>query len=123
MAARHPASPAGKTLLGNVSAAAWDVSAAGSREGFVRGMSAVAQNAKRARALLQDFVALQHTTIDETRELILEARGLEAIFRASLNTARRRAAAARRGRVAPKTLRSGPSSVRGKSVDEAAESG
>jgi hypothetical protein len=53
-------------------------------------MSAVARNARRARTLLQDMVRANHITIEAARELILEARGLEAIFVASRNTARRR---------------------------------
>jgi len=67
-----------------------DVSAAECRDAFIAGMSCVVRNAKRARVILQDFVALKHATIEDVRSLILEARGLEAIFRASLNTARRR---------------------------------
>jgi hypothetical protein len=70
------------------------VSIADSREAFISGMSVVARDAKGARALLQDFVALGHATIDEARSLILEARALEAIFRGSLKTARSRARAA-----------------------------
>jgi hypothetical protein len=42
------------------------------------------------------MVRANHVTIDAARELILEARGLEAIFVASRNTARRKAARDRR---------------------------
>jgi hypothetical protein len=57
---------------------------------FIVHMSAVARNAGRARTRLQDMVRANHITIEAARELILEARGLEAIFVASRNTARRR---------------------------------
>lgn len=72
-----------------------DVGAAGSREAFITGMSHVARNAKRARTILQDLVALNHVPIETAREPILEAHAFEAIFRACLKTARARRAAAR----------------------------
>ena len=67
-----------------------------SPEQFIVHVSAVARNARRARTLLQDMVRANHITIEAARELILEARGLEAIVVASRNTARRRKA--QRGR-------------------------
>jgi hypothetical protein len=64
-----------------------------SADQFIVHMSAVARNARRARTLLQDMVRANQVPIEAARELILGARGLEAIFVASRNTARRRKAA------------------------------
>ncbi len=66
-------------------------SASSSPEKFIEAMSAVASNAKRARGALVLLVELGNVSIDAARETILEARGLEAIFTASRNTAKRRA--------------------------------
>ncbi|SRR6266540_5290192 len=68
-----------------------DVSASSSPEKFIAGISAVASNAKKARAALILLVELGHLSIEMARESILEARGLEAIFVASRNTAKKRA--------------------------------
>jgi hypothetical protein len=63
-----------------------------SPEQFIVHIEAVARHAKRARALLQDMVQARFVSIYQARQLILEAKALEAIFRASRNTARRRRA-------------------------------
>ena len=63
---------------------------AGSRDAFILHISAAARHAKRTRQILQDLTHLGHVNIDITRELILEARAVEAILTASKNTARRR---------------------------------
>jgi four helix bundle protein len=57
---------------------------------FIAHISAAARHAKRARVLLLRMVELDHLTIEVARQLILEARVLEAILTASRNTARRR---------------------------------
>lgn len=67
-----------------------DVSASRSPEDFIKGMSAVARQAKVALANLQMLLQLNHITIEATRDLIFEARGLRAIFVASCKTARKR---------------------------------
>lgn len=71
------------------------VSTAGSRDEFILLIAPVARSAKRARTLFQALLDLKHTTIEEARSLLLEARALEAIFRPSLSTARKRRKAAR----------------------------
>jgi hypothetical protein len=60
-------------------------------EQFIDRISAVARDAKRARTCLVLLVELNHLSIEAAREPVLEARGLEAIFVASRNTAKRRA--------------------------------
>jgi len=65
-------------------------SVAGSRDSFIVHMSAAARHAKRARHLLHDLTQTHHVDIEHSRELILEARGIEAILGASRTTARRR---------------------------------
>lgn len=65
--------------------------ASSSPEEFIRGISGVARSAKKAKAALVLLVQLEHVSIHASHELILEARGLEAIFRASRNTAKKRA--------------------------------
>jgi hypothetical protein len=72
-----------------------DACASSSPEQFVARISAVARNAKKAKAALVMLVQVNHLDIDIARETILEARALEAIFSASRNTAKRR----RRGRL------------------------
>jgi hypothetical protein len=67
-----------------------------SPEQFIERIGAVARQAKRARIVLLRMVETNYLTIDAARELILEARGLEAIFVASRNTARRRKRARQR---------------------------
>ena len=67
-----------------------DVCASSSPEKFISGISAVAIQAKRTRASLQLLLQLNHVTIEAARDLLFEARGLEAIFVASRNTAKRR---------------------------------
>lgn len=71
------------------------VSTAGSRDEFIMLIAPVAKSARRARTILQDLLELRHTTIEDVRSLLLEARALEAVFRASLETARRRRKAQR----------------------------
>lgn len=67
-----------------------DVCASPSPEKFISGISAVAIQAKRTRASLQLLLQLDHVTIESVRNLLFESRGLEAIFVASRNTAKRR---------------------------------
>src|SRR4051812_49142149 len=67
-----------------------DVCASASPEKFISGISVVAREAKRARGNLQMLLQLNHVTIESARDVLLEARALEAIFRASRNTAKRR---------------------------------
>jgi four helix bundle protein len=67
-----------------------------SPEQFVVNISVVARHAKRVRRMLLALVQANHLSIETARELILEARGLEAIFTASRNTAKRRKAARQR---------------------------
>ncbi|HMC77926.1 MAG TPA: hypothetical protein VKH34_12360 [Vicinamibacterales bacterium] len=66
-------------------------------EDFIPHIAAAARHAKRARHLLQDLVLMDYVAIGNTRDLILEARGLEAILRVARNTARRHRAARQRG--------------------------
>jgi hypothetical protein len=67
-----------------------DVCAAPSAERFISAISAVAIHAKRARASLQLLLQLNHLTIADARDLMIEARAFEAIFVKSRNTAKRR---------------------------------
>lgn len=67
-----------------------DVCASSTPEKFISGISEVAKQAKRARADVQMLLQLNHVTIEACRDLLLEARALEAIFRASRNTAKKR---------------------------------
>ena len=60
-----------------------------SSEEFVDRISAVARHAKRTRATLMLVTQLDYLPIAETRELIFEARGLENVFVASRNTAKK----------------------------------
>jgi len=64
--------------------------ASGSPDEFIARISAVATKAKRTKATLMLLTQLSYLPIAETRELIFEARGLENIFVASRNTAKRR---------------------------------
>jgi hypothetical protein len=75
-----------------------DACASSSPEQFISRISAVARSAKKAKAALVLLVQLDHISIQDAREAILEARALEAIFVASRNTAKKRA----RGRMAPR---------------------
>jgi hypothetical protein len=68
-----------------------DTCASSSPEKFIAGISIVARHAKRAKAALVLLVQLNLISIEVVRDLILEARGLEAIFLASRNTAKKRA--------------------------------
>jgi hypothetical protein len=63
---------------------------AGSRDVFIVHISAAARHAKRARQILQDLTHRGYARIETTRDLILEARGIEAILTASRRTAKRR---------------------------------
>ena len=56
---------------------------------FIQRISAVARHAKRTKATLMLLTQLDYLPIAETRELICEARGLENIFLASRNTAKK----------------------------------
>jgi hypothetical protein len=67
-----------------------DVCASPTPETFISGISVVARQAKQARACVQMLLQLNHVTIEACRDLLLEARALEAIFRASRNTAKQR---------------------------------
>ena len=67
-----------------------DVCASRSTAEFIKGMSAVARLSKVALANLQMLLQLNHVTIESTRDLIFEARGLRAIFVTSCRTARKR---------------------------------
>jgi four helix bundle protein len=67
-----------------------DVCASRTPERFIDGMSAVASQAKQAKRNLQLLLQLNHVTIESCRELLFEARGLENIFVASRNTAKKR---------------------------------
>ena len=66
------------------------VCASRSPEKFISAISAVAIQAKRARAGLQLLLQLNHVTIADARDLMIEARAFEAIFVKSRNTAKRR---------------------------------
>jgi hypothetical protein len=66
-------------------------SASSSPDKFIAAISAVASNAKKARGALVLLLEMGHVSIEAVREVILEARGLEAIFTVSRNTAKRRA--------------------------------
>jgi hypothetical protein len=68
-----------------------DASASSSPEKFIAGITVVARNAKKAKASLGLLVQLNLMDIAVVRDLILEARGLEAIFLASRKTAKKRA--------------------------------
>jgi len=70
---------------------------ASSRDDFIVHISAAARHAKRARQILQDLTHLGYASIETIRDLILEARGIEAILSASKTTAKRRWAARRAG--------------------------
>ena len=74
-----------------------DVCASPSPEKFIAGISIVATQAKRARASVQMLLQLNHVTIETARDVLLEARALEAIFRRSRETAKKH----RRARLAP----------------------
>jgi hypothetical protein len=67
---------------------------------FLPHVSSAARHAKRARELLQDLAHLNYVSLEAARDLIHEARGLEAILVASRNTARRRRTARQRGALA-----------------------
>jgi len=64
--------------------------ASSSPDEFVKRISSVATAAKRTKASLMLLVQLGFVPMPEIRELILEARGLENVFVASRNTAKRR---------------------------------
>jgi hypothetical protein len=68
-----------------------DTCASSSPEKFIAGIAAVARNAKKAKTALVLLVQLNLMAIEVVRDLILEARGLEAIFMASKKTAKKRA--------------------------------
>lgn len=68
---------------------------AGWGEQFLRHLAAAARHAKRARQILQDLTHSHHLTIEVSRELIFEARGIENILTASKNTLQRKRARAR----------------------------
>jgi len=74
-----------------------DVCASPSPEKFIAGISIVASQAKRARASVQMLLQLNHVTIEAARDVLHEARALEAIFRRSRETAKKH----RRARLAP----------------------
>ena len=67
-----------------------EVCASPSPEKFIAGISLVASQARRARASVQMLLQLNHVTIEAARDVLLEARALEAIFRRSRDTARKR---------------------------------
>jgi hypothetical protein len=64
--------------------------ASSSPEKFIAGISIVARNAKKTKAAVVLLAELNLIPFELLRDLILEARGLEAIFMASRNTAKRR---------------------------------
>jgi hypothetical protein len=64
---------------------------------FLPHVSAAARHAKRTRQLLQDLAHMNYVSLEDARDLIHEARGLEAILVVSRNTARRRRTARQRG--------------------------
>lgn len=64
--------------------------ASASPEEFTKRISEVALHAKRTKALLMLLVQLGYVPVPDIRELIIEARGLENIFVASRNTAKKR---------------------------------
>ena len=66
-----------------------DVCASPSPEKFIAGISVVASQTKRARACVQMLLQLNHVTIEAARDVLLEARALEAIFRKSRDTAKK----------------------------------
>ena len=68
---------------------------AGWGEQFLRHIAAAARHAKRARQILQDLTQAHHVSIEVSRDLILEARGIENILTASKNTLQRKKARAR----------------------------
>ena len=74
-----------------------EVCASPSPEKFIAAISVVASQARRARAAVQMLLQLNHVTIEAARDLLLEARALEAIFRRSRETAKKH----RRARLAP----------------------
>jgi hypothetical protein len=95
--AQLPDQPAARTLGRRVSIAATAVDTSyraacvsTSPDQFIEHVSAVVRHAKRARTLLLDLVQTNHLSIDVARELIIAGRGLERIFTAARNTARRR---------------------------------
>jgi hypothetical protein len=57
---------------------------------FISRISAVARHAKKTKASLMLLTQLDYVPITKTRDLILQARGLENIFVTSRNTAKRR---------------------------------
>ena len=57
---------------------------------FTSRISKVASQAKRTKATLMLLAQLDYVPIESVRELIFEARGLENIFKAARNTAKRR---------------------------------
>ena len=73
-----------------------DVCVSRSPEEFMARISVVARESKRARAHVQMLLQLNHMTIEATRDVLLEARALEAIFRKSRDTAKRRRALSKR---------------------------
>jgi hypothetical protein len=81
----------------------------GRAEDFLPHVSAAARHARRARRLLQDFVQMNYVTIVNAREVILEARALEAILVASRNTVRRRRKARQRRVMAGERFAKNPS--------------
>jgi four helix bundle protein len=98
-----PDEPAARKLARRVSVAATAVATgyraacvSKSPEQFIMSMSAVARHAKRARRMLLALVQDNYLSIEIARELLLEAKGLEAMFAASRNTAKRRRAARQR---------------------------
>ena len=64
--------------------------ASSSPDEFISRISQVTNNAKRTKATLMLLAQLDYLSIESVRELIVEARGLENIFSASRNTAKRR---------------------------------
>src|SRR6188768_579026 len=66
--------------------------ASSSPDEFMSRISHVARLAKRTKATLMLLAQLDYLSIESVRELIVEARGLESIFTASRNTAKRRRA-------------------------------
>lgn len=75
-----------------------DACASSSPDEFIARISVVARNAKKAKVDLVMLVQLDYISIDIAREVILEAKALEAIFVASRNTSKKRA----RGRMTPR---------------------
>ena len=115
---RLPADPgaqrtAAKLLASSraVTAGYTDTCASPSPDSFISRISAVAAQAKRTRASLQLLLQLNHVTIEAARDLLFEARGLEAIFVASRDTAKRRHRA-RLGGAGERAARASPVAVK-----------